>query len=60
MGHAAAAGDRRGVSRRTTGVAIATRPAARHRFTAAAGIFGTYRTFNGIEAGTAFLVLMAR
>ena len=28
-------------------------------FLAAAGVFGTYRTLNGIEAGTAFLVLMA-
>jgi protein-glutamine gamma-glutamyltransferase len=27
-------------------------------FIAAAGVFGTYRTLNGIEAGTVFLVLM--
>ena len=27
-------------------------------FLAAAGVFGTYRTLNGVEAGTAFLVLM--
>ena len=42
-----------GVAIATAGLAVGVASAA------AAGIFATYRTFNGIEAGTAFLVLMA-
>ena len=61
LGHAAAGRDRRlALGRRICRQWPLPRRGVRlgMTFIAAAGVFGTYRTLNGIEAGTAFLVLM--